>query len=117
MTHRGQPQRERSANGPAIRSFSRYFPTFYLIGRGLGGVSTWSWRRRRTFAQAAFVLALACVCLYGWWEHSVGTQRDAALAIGRAGGKVYYDWQWQNGGPLPAATKPRARVAREDPGP
>ena len=99
---------ERSASGPPGPSFARYFPTFCLLGRGLIGASKWSWRRRRRLAQTIIVFPLACICLYGWWEHSIGSQRRAALAITKAGGDVYYDWQWRNGGALPAGAKARA---------
>ena len=51
---------------------------------------------------------LASVSLYGWWEYSVGTQRDAVAAINRAGGVVYYDWAWVNGRPLTWGARPRA---------
>ena len=115
MNTAGTMNRDRSPNGPASPSFARYFPTFCLIGRGLIAAANRCWLSGGAFAQAVFVLAIACMCVYGAWEQSVGTQRKAALAITKAGGNVYYDWQWQNGGALPPGTKPwRPRVARED---
>jgi hypothetical protein len=33
----------------------------------------------------------------GWIVHRTQVQRDAVAAIGRAGGRAIYDWEWANG--------------------
>ena len=91
----------------ASARFARSFPTFFLLSRALGIAAKWSWRRRLGFARLAFICAMAAVSLYGWWEYSVGTQRESVWAIQRIGGIVYYESQWQNGQPVFGTRKSR----------
>ena len=90
----------------ADSAFSRYFPTVRLAWGCFVSASIWFWCQRRTFAQVMVAGTLAGVSLYGLWEYSVGTQRDAVAAINRAGGTVYYDWEWRDGCALPAGARP-----------
>ncbi len=45
-------------------------------------------------------------CWLGWIVHQAHVQRDAVVAIERAGGSVVYDWEWSNGKPIPGAKSP-----------
>src|SRR5262249_45105472 len=47
--------------------------------------------------RAMMALVLAFGCGLGWFVHRAQVQRDAVAAILRAGGRVSYDWQWNNG--------------------
>ncbi len=83
--------------GAADLSYSRHFPTFYVLWNCGVRLGKSFWRCRRRFMNAAVLLLLVTVVLYGCWEYAVGPQRDAVRAIGRAGGGVMYDWQTTNG--------------------
>ncbi len=98
---------ECSPHTPAVAGFGRSFPTFFLLWHALCFAAHWSWHRRRGFAQLTFICALAMVSLYGWWEYSIGVQRESVAAIQRIGGIVYYESQWQNGQPVFGARKSR----------
>ena len=92
---------------PAVSSFHRYFPTAFVLWGCLDFVSRWFWQRRQHTVNALIVAVLAVISSYGWWEHSVGTQRDAVAAIKSAGGEAHYDWQWSNGRLLRSGARPR----------
>jgi hypothetical protein len=47
--------------------------------------------------RALVALVLAIGGGLGWFVHRAQVQRDAVAAILRAGGRVSYDWQWNNG--------------------
>ncbi len=83
--------------GAADFSYSRHFPSFYVLWICGVRLGEWCWKRRRGFRNAAALLLLVMVVVYGCWEYAVGPQRDAVLAISRAGGSVIYDWQWSHG--------------------
>jgi hypothetical protein len=42
----------------------------------------------------------------GWWIHRARVQREAVVAIRRAGGEVAYSWEWSNGAPVVPRPKP-----------
>src|SRR5215218_9119802 len=56
--------------------------------------------------RALMALVLALGCGLGWFVHRAQVQRDAVAAILRVGGRVSYDWQWNNGRRI-AKGKPR----------
>jgi hypothetical protein len=47
--------------------------------------------------RALMALVLALGGSLGWFVQRAQVQRDAVAAILRAGGRVSYDWQWNNG--------------------
>jgi internalin A len=66
------------------------------------------WRRfLRLSVRGLIVLVLVLGVWLGWLVHSARIQRDAVAAIKSAGGRVSYDWEWNNGKSLPAG-KPSA---------
>lgn len=56
--------------------------------------------------RALMALVLALGGGLGWFVHRAQVQRDAVAAIVRVGGRVSYDWQWNNGRRI-AKGKPR----------
>ena len=58
-------------------------------------------RRRwlRISVRAVLLLVLLIGCLLGWMVRAARIQRDAVAAIEGAGGRVDYDWEWENGFP------------------
>jgi hypothetical protein len=54
-------------------------------------------RYLRFSLRGTIALILLLGALLGWLVRSAYIQRDAVAAIERAGGTVYYDWQWKNG--------------------
>src|SRR5262245_41378889 len=62
--------------------------------------------RVRLSVRALMALVLAIGGGLGWFVHRAQLQRDAVAAILRAGGRVSYDWQWNNGRRI-AKGKPR----------
>src|SRR4051794_16010484 len=62
--------------------------------------------RVQSSVRALMALVLALGVGLGWFVHRAQVQRDAVAAILRAGGRVSYDWQWNNGRRI-AKAKPR----------
>jgi hypothetical protein len=59
-------------------------------------------RPRRLFRislRASLAIVFLAAVGLGWVERQAEVQRDAARAIGRAGGGVLYDWQFRGGAP------------------
>jgi hypothetical protein len=54
-------------------------------------------RYLRFSLRGTIALILLLGALLGWLVRRAHIQRDAVAAIERAGGTVYYDWQWKNG--------------------
>lgn len=50
--------------------------------------------------RALMVVVLLVGCGFGWVVHRARVQRQAVVAIERAGGSVKYDWQFRNGRPV-----------------
>ena len=63
-----------------------------------------SWRRFAHFSTRwlSFLILLLAAAL-AWFANRANVQRDAAIAIQKSGGKVWYDWEWQNDAPIPDA--------------
>ncbi len=70
-----------------------------------GGMETparHGWRKHLHFRlRSVLALILVLGCGLGWLVRSVQNQRDAVAVVGRAGGYVLYEWEWQNLGPIP----------------
>jgi internalin A len=61
-----------------------------------------TWRASVRFSlRSLFFLVLLIGGWLGWIVHRARVQRDAVAVIERAGGKAWYDWEWQNGNPVP----------------
>ena len=57
-----------------------------------------SWRNRLRFSVRGLVgLVLVVGAGLGWIVHKAHVQRDSVAAIQRAGGTVFYDWQFKDG--------------------
>ena len=97
---------EASTAEPPGPSLSRQFPTFFFLWKSLISFQNGLWRRRGAIASTLVVAALALVVLYGCWESVVGPRRNAVAAIQKAGGSVAYEWEWNNGRPVPPGTEP-----------
>lgn len=52
-------------------------------------------RRLKLTLRSMMVLVLILGGGLGWFVHSVRVQREAVVAIERAGGNVIYDWDWE----------------------
>jgi internalin A len=63
------------------------------------------WRSYLRFSmRGLIVLVLVIGAELGWIVHQARqahVQRDAVAAIQKAGGSVYYDWEWSNGNVIP----------------
>jgi internalin A len=60
------------------------------------------WRRFLRFSvRGMIVLVLVIGGWLGWIVRSARIQREAVTAIKKAGGEVWYDWQWHNGRKFP----------------
>jgi hypothetical protein len=60
------------------------------------------WRRYLRFSvRGLIVVVLVVGAGLGWIVHQAHVQRDAVAAIKKAGGSVYYDWEWRIGKPIP----------------
>ena len=60
-----------------------------------------SWRHRLRFSvRGLVILVLVVGAGLGWIVHKAHVQRDSVAAIQRAGGTVFYDWQFKNGRPV-----------------
>jgi hypothetical protein len=69
--------------------------------------------RRRRLGLSLRVLMLLVVILgggMGWWAYRARVQREAVAEIVAAGGKVYYDWEWDDDKPSPPTAKPRRPI-------
>src|SRR4051812_18842713 len=65
------------------------------------------WRRYVRFSVRGLVIAVLVIGGWlGWIAHRARVQREAVAAIKRAGGHVYYDWERNDGKPVPNG-KPR----------
>jgi internalin A len=62
--------------------------------------SAWIQSRARVSLRLTMVFVLVLGCGLAWLVHRARVQRDAVAAFQRAGDKVWYDWEWNNG-PLP----------------
>ena len=62
-------------------------------------------QRRRIPLRVSLRVFMALVVLLGvvlgWVVHRAQLQREAVVAIERAGGLVCYDWQWKDGRDIP----------------
>jgi hypothetical protein len=66
-----------------------------------GQVST-PWRRFLHFnVRGLMVFVIVVGAELGWIVRPAQIQRDAVAAIKKAGGSVYYDWEWSNGNVIP----------------
>jgi hypothetical protein len=63
----------------------------------------WRWPHIRISVRGLMVLVLILGGGLGWLVHRAQVQRHAVAAIGRAGGRVTYDWEWANGRRVPNA--------------
>jgi hypothetical protein len=59
------------------------------------------WSYARFSIRGLIVLVLLIGAAAGWLVRSAHVQRDAVAAIRRAGGNVFYDWEWNNGKSVP----------------
>ena len=50
----------------------------------------------RLSVRAMIALILLLALGFGWIANRAGVQREAVAAIERAGGKVWYQWEWLN---------------------
>ena len=51
----------------------------------------------RLSIRALLVLILVLACWLGWFVRTARLQREAVAAVKKAGGFVWYDWEWKNG--------------------
>ncbi len=66
-----------------------------------------SWRRYHSFSIRGLIfLILFIAAALGLVGNRGGVQRRGVAAIEKAGGKVWYDWEWQDGSPV-ASSGPR----------
>jgi internalin A len=66
-------------------------------------------KRRKQFGLSLRVLMVLVLLLgggMGWYAYRARVQREAVAAIEAAGGKVYYDWEWNGDQPAPPTAKP-----------
>jgi internalin A len=60
------------------------------------------WRRFLRFSVRGLIVFVIVVGAgLGWIVRQAHVQRDAVAAIQKAGGSVYYDWEWSNGNVIP----------------
>jgi internalin A len=67
-------------------------------------------KRRKRFGLSLRVLMVLVLLLgggMGWYAYRARVQREAVAAIEAAGGKVYYDWEWNGDQAAPPTAKPR----------
>jgi Leucine rich repeat len=62
------------------------------------------WSFLRFSLRSLIVMVLIGGVGMGWVVHEAHVQRDAVRAIQKAGGAVWYDWQWEDGVPNPKGT-------------
>jgi Leucine-rich repeat (LRR) protein len=66
-------------------------------------------RGRRRVSKEFWMLMGAILVALGWfvWVSRLAmVQHDCVAAIRRSGGRLYYDWEWASGRPLPGAQPP-----------
>jgi hypothetical protein len=57
-----------------------------------------SWRRYLRFSVRGLIVFVLVIAVgLGWIVRSAHIQRDAVAAIKKAGGSVFYSWQWDHG--------------------
>jgi hypothetical protein len=56
---------------------------------------------RRLSLRGLIIVVLLAGGLLGWFVRSARIQRQAVAAIEKAGGSVAYEWDFQNGSPIP----------------
>jgi internalin A len=67
-------------------------------------------KRRKRFGLSLRVLMVLVLLLgggMGWYAYRARVQREAVAAIEAAGGKVYYDWEWNDDRPALPTAKPK----------
>src|SRR5437016_5136693 len=65
------------------------------------------WRRFAGLSVRALLILVFVLALgLGWIANRARIQREAVAAIERAGGKAWYNWEWQDDAPVPDA-RPR----------
>jgi internalin A len=72
--------------------------------------TTPSAKRRKRFGLSLRVLMVLVLLLgggMGWYAYRARVQREAVAAIEAAGGKVYYDWEWNGDRAAPPTAKPK----------
>ena len=57
--------------------------------------------RVRVRVWGLMVVVLSVAIGLSWIVRSSRVQRDAAAAIEKTGGEVFYDWEWKDGSPVP----------------
>jgi hypothetical protein len=60
----------------------------------------------RISLRGLLVIVLIAGCSLGWMVRSAQVQRDTVRTIQRAGGSVWYEWEWKNGRVVPGAKPP-----------
>jgi hypothetical protein len=74
-----------------------------------GGPVTRPWLRLLRFSVRSMVVVVIVIGVWlGIIVHQAHVQRDAAAAIKRAGGSVFYEWEKSSANPIPKAKPPRA---------
>src|ERR1700733_11308113 len=67
-------------------------------------------KRRKRWGLSLRVLMVLVLLLgggMGWYAYRARVQREAVAAIEAAGGKVYYDWEWNGDQAAPPTAKPK----------
>ncbi len=59
------------------------------------------WRYPRLTVRVFIVLVLLVGAWLGWTVRTASIQRDAITAIEKAGGRLFYSWEWKNGKLIP----------------
>ena len=65
------------------------------------------WLYRFNFRLRSLMIAIGILCVaMGWIIHRARVQREAVMAVQRAGGEVMYDWEWKwvKGAPVRTGT-------------
>jgi hypothetical protein len=60
----------------------------------------------RISVRGLLVIVLIVGCWLGWMVRSAQVQRDIVKTIRRAGGSVWYEWEWKNGRVVNGAKPP-----------
>jgi hypothetical protein len=64
------------------------------------------WSYLRLSIRALLVLILLLACWLGWFVRTARLQREAVAAVKKAGGIVWYDWEWKNGDYVQGKSQP-----------
>ena len=78
---------------PLAEPAQRRFPRL-RIGASSDRCFVWPERYLRLSVRAMIGLILLLALGFGWIANRAGVQREAVAAIERAGGKVWYQWEW-----------------------